>query len=187
VRRREERQTIRQLRQGRRDAYEAIICRHYAAIYRFLAYLTYDSGLAEELTQETFAAAWAGVDSYRGRASLGTWLHRIAYRKFIDAKRGLERDAHLKDRLKEHAREALDADASNPLHRLAADEECRLVQEAMLKLESSEYLVVLLHYIEGLSFREMTGILDEPVGTVKWRTSRALKRLRQYLTGGVKR
>jgi RNA polymerase sigma-70 factor (ECF subfamily) len=156
-------------------------------VYRFLAYLTLDAGLAEELTQETFAAAWAGVDSYKGRASLGTWLHRIAYRKFIDAKRGLERDRHLKDRLKEYAREALDGDVSDPFRRLAADEDRRLVYEAMLRLESSEYLVVLLHYIEGLSFREIAGVLDEPVGTVKWRTSRALKRLRQYLTGGVKR
>ncbi|MHC4156637.1 MAG: RNA polymerase sigma factor, partial [Planctomycetota bacterium] len=83
---RQERQTIKKLRQGRRDAYEDVICRHYGPIYRFLAYLTLDAGLAEELTQETFAAAWANIDRFEQRSALATWLHRIAYRKFIDAK-----------------------------------------------------------------------------------------------------
>jgi RNA polymerase sigma-70 factor (ECF subfamily) len=184
---REERQTIKKLRQGRRDAYEEVICRHYGPIYRFLAYLTLDAGLAEELTQETFAAAWANIDRFEQRSALATWLHRIAYRKFIDAKRRLQRDADLKDRLKQYARDTLDTDASNPFHRLAADEDSRLLYQAIFALESSQYLAIVLHYIEGLSFREMAIIVDKPVGTVKWKTSRALKRLREYLTGRIEK
>jgi len=187
VRRREERKTVRRLRRGRRDAYEEIICGHYEAIYRFFAYLTLDAGLAEELTQETFAAAWANIESFRHRCRLGTWLHRIAYRKFIDAQRSLKREALLKDRLKQHVRDKLDSDASDPFHRVAADEDSRQLYEAMLRLDSSEYMVIVLHYIEGLSLRETAVVMDEPVGTVKWKMSRALKRLREYLTDRVKR
>ena len=36
----------------------------------------------------------------------------------------------------------------------------------------------MLHYLQGLSYREMAMVLDEPSGTVKWRTSEALKCLR---------
>ena len=149
--RRAKRQNLKKLRQGRREAYEAVVLQHYRSVYRFMAYLTRDTGLAEELTQETFASAWASIDRFKGRASIGTWLHKIAYRKFIDSTRSLQRNAALMAGLKEeknHARQT-----SNPLHRLTADEHSRLLYEAMSRLKSAEYIVVLLHYIQGLSFR----------------------------------
>lgn len=181
--RRDQRQNLKQLRRGRRRAYEAVVLKHYRDIFRFMAYLTRDKSLAEELTQETFASAWAGIDSFKVRASLGTWLHRIAYRKFIDSKRSLRRDADLMAGLKKQNNNTLES--SNPLNRLTDDENSRLLYQAMRMLKSSEYMVIVLHYIQGLSFRQVAKILDQPVGTVKWQTSRALKNLRSRLTGRV--
>jgi len=178
-----ERQNVKKLRQGRREAYETLICQHYKSIYRFMAYLTADVNLAEELTQETFAAAWENIDCFKGRASFKTWLHQIAYRKFIDSRRRLQRNDALMAKLKKEkfdARETL-----NPLHRLIADEHSRLLYEAICRLKASEYVVIVLHYIQGLSFRQMAKVLDEPVGTVKWQTSRTLKKLKAHLTGRV--
>lgn len=180
---RAKRQNLKKLRQGRRKAYEAVICQHYRSIYRFMAYLTRDNALAEELTQETFASAWANVDYFKGRASVGTWLHQIAYRKFIDSTRRLQRNAALMDRLKEEKHGA--QENSNPLHRLTADEHSRLLYEAMRSLKPSEYIVLLLHYIQDLSFRQVAKVLGLPVGTVKWQTSKALKKLKASLTGRV--
>jgi RNA polymerase sigma-70 factor (ECF subfamily) len=148
-----------------------------------LLYLAADTSLAEELTQETFASAWADLGGYRRRASLGTWLRRIAYRKFIDSRRGLKRDAALLAKLTEGRQN--ERQTSDPLSRVAADEHSRLLYEAILALGSSERAVIVLHYIQGLSFRQMAKVLAEPVGTVKWRTSRALRKLKAYLTGRV--
>jgi RNA polymerase sigma-70 factor (ECF subfamily) len=148
-----------------------------------MAYLTHDTSLAEELTQETFASAWANIDRFKGRASIGTWLHRIAYRKFIDSKRNVQRNAALMAGLKEENGDT--PETSNPLHRLTADENYSLLYEAMKMLKSSEYIVLVLHYIQGLSFRQVAKVLDQPVGTVKWQTSRALKTLKEYLIGRV--
>lgn len=181
--RRDQRQNLKKLRQGRREAYEAVVLQHYRPIYRFMAYLTRDTGLAEELTQETFASAWANIDCFRRQASFGTWLHQIAYRKFIDTTRRLQRNAALIDRLKEEKDGA--QETSNPLHKLTADEHSRILYEAMRRLNSSEYIVIVLHYIQGLSFRQVAKVLDRPVGTVKWQTSKALKKLKASLTGRV--
>ena len=170
-----ERKNLKMLRQDRRKAYEAAVLQHYRSIYRFMAYLTRDTGLAEELTQETFASAWANIDSFKARSSFKTWLHKIAYRKFIDSKRSQRRDVE-----NDNATQA-----SNPLHRLTADENTRLLYEAMRSLKQAEYIAILLHYIQGLSFRQVAKVLNQPVGTVKWRTSRALKTLKQYLSGRV--
>lgn len=148
-----------------------------------MAYLTRDKSLAEELTQETFASAWANIDSFRGRASIGTWLHRIAYRKFIDTTRRLKRDAALMDSLRTEKNDA--KEASDPLHKLTDDEGSRLLYVAMRRLSSSEYIVIVLHYIQGLSFRQIAKVLDQPIGTVKWQTSRALKKMKASLTGRV--
>ncbi|MHC4498018.1 MAG: RNA polymerase sigma factor [Planctomycetota bacterium] len=181
--RRAKRESLKKLRQGQREACEALVCRHYRSIYNFLLYLAADTGLAEELTQETFASAWADLGGYRGRASLGTWLRRIAYRKFVDSRRGLKRDAALLAKLTEGRQN--ERQTSDPLSRVAADEHSRLLYEAILALGSSERAVIVLHYIQGLSFRQMAKVLAEPVGTVKWRTSRALRKLKAYLTGRV--
>ncbi|MHC4482584.1 MAG: RNA polymerase sigma factor [Planctomycetota bacterium] len=181
--RRAERQNLRRLRERRREACEQLICQHYRSIYRFMAYLTRDVSLAEELTQETFASAWAGIDRFTGRAAFGTWLHQIAYRKFIDSRRRLQRDAALMAAWKESRNDA--QETFDPLYQLTADENLSLLYEAMCKLESPEYAVIVLHYIQGLSFRQVAEVMGEPAGTVKWRTSRALKKLRQYLTGRV--
>ena len=181
MRHRAQRQNLRGIRKGRRKAREAAVCQNYRAIYRFLVYLTGDAALAEDLTQETFASAWANIDRYKGRASLATWLHKIAYHKFIDSKRSRERQASLITKLKEQGTDV--SQTSDPLYRLMADEHSRLLYRAMQKLEFSEYTIIVLHYIQGMSFREMAEVLNEPVGTVKWRTSRTLKKLKAFLIG----
>ena len=183
MRNRSERQSLKYIREGQREACEKAVCQHYKSIYRFLAYLSGDTTLAEDLTQETFIAAWANIGRYKGRASFGTWLHKIAYHKFIDSGRKLERDATLIAELEQNSPGV--TETSNPLHRLTSDEHLHLLYDVMRKLEPPEYITVVLHYIQGLSFREMAKVLDEPAGTVKWRTSQALTKLRKFLTGRV--
>ncbi len=181
--RRSERQNLKDIRQRWQEACEAIVCQNYKSIYCFMAYLTDDTDLAEELTQETFASAWANISRFKGRASLRTWLHRIAYHKFVDSRRKLKRDATLMARLKEQRHEI--PGTESPFCRILADEHLRFLYKAIGRLEPSEYLVIVLHYIQDLSFREMAKVLDEPAGTIKWRTSHALKRLKALLTDRV--
>ena len=181
MRHRAQRQNLKAIRKAGRKAREAAVCQNYRAIYRFLVYLTTDVTIAEDLTQETFTSAWAGIDRYKGRASFATWLHKIAYHKFIDSKRSRERQASLITKLKNHTTDV--SQSSDPLYQLMAYEHSCLLYRAMQKLESAEYTTIVLHYIQGMSFREMAKVLDEPVGTVKWRTSRILKKLRAFLIG----
>ena len=76
------------MRAGHPEACAERVRGHYQAVYRLLVHLTRDVHQAEDLTQETFAAAWERIATFEGRATLATWLHRIAYTKFIDARRG---------------------------------------------------------------------------------------------------
>lgn len=183
MRRKIQRQNLKDLRQGQQQAWQAVISQHYRQIYRFMAYLTNDKNIAEDLTQETFASAWANIGRFNQRASLATWLHRIAYNKFIDSERALSRRAEIIAALKKEKCDI--TETSNPLGKLITDENSHLLYEAIHKLELQEYIVIVLHYIQSLSFRQMAKVLDTPTGTVKWRTSRTLKKLKKLLTDRV--
>jgi RNA polymerase sigma-70 factor (ECF subfamily) len=171
---------VRELRAGRREACAELVRDHYQAVYRFLVHLTRHVHHAEDLTQETFAAAWEQIGTFQARASLTTWLHRIAYRKFIDARRRQRRAAEVLDR---HASPR--SAPADPLETATTDDESRQVYGALHRLSDSERTVLVLHYFQGLSYREMAGVLDEPSGTLKWRVSAALVRLRALLADEV--
>src|SRR5262249_14807525 len=131
---------------------------------------------AEDLTQETFAAAWETIATFQGRASLATWLHRIAYTKFIDARRAERRAAGMRERLT-----SPQAAPADPFDTALAGDEARRLYRALDGLDAPERTLLVLHYLQGLSYREMAEVLDEPTGTVKWRTGEALSRLRALL------
>ena len=166
----------RRVRAGDRDACAAFVRAHHADVYRFLARLCRDAHAAEDLTQETFAAAWQAIGSFGGLASLKTWLHRIAYRKFVD----WDRRPRLAQQREVWARleTASPTGAPGPPEAAEAQEWTRRLAAAVDRLEPAEREVIVLHYFQGLSFREIAHVLGQPAGTVKWRVSAALGRLR---------
>jgi RNA polymerase sigma-70 factor, ECF subfamily len=165
------------LRAGRPEACAELVRAHYETVYRFLFHLTRDVHRAEDLTQETFAAAWKKIAAFQGRAALATWLHRIAYTKFIDAQRAERRATAM---LKRHT--CPKVSPSDPLDTLMADDEAQRLYRALQRLDARERTLLVLHYLQGLSYRQMVSVLDEPTGTVKWRTGEALNRLRTLLS-----
>lgn len=180
VLRRAERQNLKDMRKGSRRAYEAVVSQHYQSIYSFMVYLSRNTSLAEDLTQETFVSAWSNIDNFNGHATLKTWFHQIAYHKFIDSQRQTKRETDLKSKLNQRIADF--TETQNPLYKLMKDEHSILLHMAIQKLKPYEYLLIVLHYFQGLSFRQMDKVLDEPIGTIKWRTSKALKKLKYFLT-----
>lgn len=176
----DEQRLLEAIRAGCREAAEAIVHRHHAGVYRFLLHLTRDPDRADDLTQETFASAWHRIGDFRGRSALGTWLHRIAFGKFVDARRSRLRAEAALAGLRRARPDPPDGD---PAGAVLDGERSRRLYEAVQALGEPERVVVVLHYLQGLSLRDVAGVIRCPVGTVKWRTSRALARLRERLAG----
>jgi RNA polymerase sigma-70 factor, ECF subfamily len=179
VRGRSEEQLLQALRERRRDAYLEVIESHYRSVYRLLLFLCRDSSLAEDMTQDVFASAWVAIDTFRGDASIKTWLRRIAYNAFLDSRRRRARD-------KAVVGVGIDPEGvgvREPLSEIVADESRAAVCRALDDLDLDERTVLLLHYMDGLSYREMAEVLDRPDGTLKWITGRALEKLRVQLAG----
>lgn len=178
----DDRQTIEAARAGDREACADLVRTHYRAVYAFLAHLSGDASLADDLTQETFAAAWEGLGRFRADSSFGTWLHKIAYRKSVDAMRRAKRENMAADVLgwrEGRPNAAMGPDAA------AARERTEVIQEALVELGEAERAVIAMHYFQGMSLSETAEALGEPVGTVKWRTNQALTKLKARLNGKV--
>ena len=167
---------LNRLRLGNREACAELVRRHYERVYRFLFHLTRDVHRAEDLTQETFSAAWQRLASFEGRATFSTWLHRIAYTRFVDAQRAERRDLGMREK-----RRFSPQTPADPLFAAMAEDEVQNLYLALDELKAAERSLLVLHYLQGLSYREMAAVVDEPVGTVKWRTAEALHRLRALL------
>jgi RNA polymerase sigma-70 factor (ECF subfamily) len=168
---------IERMRGGDADAGRQLVREHYAAVYRLLASLTRDMHRAEDLCQETFATAWRKLETFDGRSSFGTWLHRIAYRRFLDWRRGAGRREDATN-----SATSVDAiDGADPFADVVIDEQTRLLHAAIAKLDEPFREVLVLHYLHSMLHREVAEMTDTPVGTVRWRTREALERLRRLL------
>jgi len=176
----EDQRLLDNLHAGRSEAFAELVRSHYQAVYRFLLHMTRDIPRAEDLTQDTFAAAWERIATFRGRSTLTTWLHRIAYTKFIDGQRSQRRAASLQERATTTPFSGVD-----PLETAMAVDEARRLYQALDQLDAADRTLLVLHYLQGLSYREMSSVLDEPTGTVKWRTREAMNCLRILLINEV--
>ena len=170
------RRWIDDVRRGDAGAWAQLVHANYRRIYRLLAHLTRDRHVAEDLCQETFAAAWAHVASFAGDSQFATWLHRIAYRKFMDHAR----------RTKGGPPPNFDASPAgagehDPHAGLVIDEQTRADHTALEQIDEPERTVIVLHYLQELSYREMSAVTGEPVGTMKWRTKVALEQLTKLM------
>jgi RNA polymerase sigma-70 factor, ECF subfamily len=178
VKQHEEKALARRIVAGDREACVQLVREHHAPIYRLLVHLSRDTHRAEDLVQETFAAAWARMSGFGGASSLRTWLYRIAYRKFLDTqrRRGITSDA-----VAEIEFVRADAAMPGPLDAAIADEEARRLHAALAELPADEREVVVMHYLQQMKFEEIAEVLDVPAGTLRWRKGRALESLRGLL------
>ena len=164
---------VARMARGDRAALAELYARHQRPLLRYLGQLTPDAGLAEELLQDTFAAAWQSARAFEGRAAARTWLFGIARRRAHDAFR--------RRRLPTAGEDALagveDAEPGPEAHALRrADAEALAAAIARLPVIHRE--VVILNFVDGLRYDEIAEVVGVPVGTVKSRLSHAKRALR---------
>mgnify|MGYP001765748266 CR=1 FL=1 len=168
---------IEQARQGDRSAFGELVRRHYDNVINIVYRFCGDTQLAEDAAQEAFLRAWVNLPSFEPRSSLRNWLYRIAVNAALDVLRRKPEGS-----VEEEAAMVTDQ-APGPEEALLRKEQAELLQQAMRALpEASRSVLVLREYGE-LSYQEIAGVLDIPIGTVMSRLNYARNRLREVLKG----
>jgi RNA polymerase sigma-70 factor (ECF subfamily) len=159
-----------QIRCGDADAGRAFVRDQYPRIYRYLLGLTGCPEQAADLTQETFLRAFRSLDTFNATlASLATWMHRIAYREFLQALRGRRPEDQVEE-----------APANAEVCESEWQDAVEL-REVLRNLPPDERQVLVLHYLEDRSCEEISEIVGVPVGTVKYRLFEGRASMRRQL------
>ncbi|MFN3653212.1 MAG: RNA polymerase sigma factor [Armatimonadota bacterium] len=170
---------LRGIERGERPALETLARQYAAPVYRYLVRLCADATLAEDLAQEVALQLWRHLPGKRfpnGRA-LNAWIYTVAT------------NAYRMDRRRKRASEvSWDAeidlpagDECDPARSAEREDLARRVRRAVECLPAPEREALLLKVFSDLRYQEIATATGEPVGTVKWRISRAYERLRRIL------
>lgn len=165
------------------------IVRHYSGMVFALAARLVGPWDAEEVVQETFLRAWRGLESFRGDASLKTWLYTIALNRAKARQGTLARmrkvftsgRANSEDDKPWPGEEAPDLSASPEEQAMALEQRARL-RKAIRSLPEEFRDAVVLRDLEGLSYDEIARVLVVPIGTVRSRIARGRAALLEELS-----
>ena len=190
---------VQQLIAGSAEALAVLYDRYAPEVFAAVVRMTGDRSIANEIVQETFLALWNRAELFdASRGSMRAWLLTIARNRAVDHhravgrhhravafsafERGEEQDPPIAEWLATSGRPVAMATAEDdPEHALAAKEMRASIAGALTSLPPLERSVILLAYAEGLSQSEIAARLGWPMGTVKTRTRRALRHLRDWL------
>ncbi len=173
-----------------RAAFNEIVLRYKMRVYNYIFRMVHSASDAEDLTQETFVRAYLSIRSFQSRASLNTWLFRIATNLCIDFSRKNKRAAGLTSSLSQDA----DGDEEDMCERdipdMAHDPQRHLMNKelgnqlslALMELPLKLRTVVLMYDIEGMAYEEIASVVGCPLGTVKSRLFNARCALREKLS-----
>ena len=133
-----------------------------------------DAFLSDDLAQETFIKAYINIRSFKGISSFSTWLYRIAYNEYYNEKRRKHEESipHSDD-----GAEILPAESTNPY---STDAQLT-VQAALGSLNETERTVVTLFYIEDLTIKKISSIMQSPEGSIKSNLFRAKEKMGKFI------
>lgn len=162
--------------------FDVIVLRYKNAIVSFLYRFVGDFRTAEDLAQETFLRVFRKIGDYNHTAKFSTWLYTIASNLAKDEfKRRVRHPAKSldwstgggADTTRDVPQAKADTTDSVPDVMLEHDEVRENVNRALRLLEEHDREILLLKDVQGLSYEEISQVLDVPMGTVKSRISRA--------------
>ena len=172
---------IERFKHGDREAFDRIVVRYRKDVYRIAYRMTANHEDADDVAQETFVRAFRALGSFRGDASLKTWLFRIAMNLSVNVgRRRQSARTEVRDLDLLPQRSAGLAPPTDERRLLAAEEATR-VRGAVAGLPPRQKQVVLLRMYEEMAFQEIAEVLDCPIGTAKANFFHAMNNLRKAL------
>lgn len=165
-------------------AFGSLVERYEGKLFAFIARMTGDNHLAEDIFQQVFIKVAKNAQAFDGRASFSTWLYRIARNATLDE---LRRRSRRPEESAGTAREfgsVPDPDSLSPLDRLTREEMAERVRAALARIPETQREAFLLKEEGDLDFGEIGVILGCGRETAKSRFRLAVGKLRTLLGMG---
>jgi RNA polymerase sigma factor (sigma-70 family) len=177
-----EAELMRQVAAGEIGGLEALYDRYHAIAYALALRITMETGLAEDVVQDSFMGVWRNAGRYaEAKGSVRGWLLAIVRHRAIDAMRRRRTGYALGEDTDEVLPTALTLPDIWP--EVAGRLDAEHVRRAMANLPPAQREVIELAYFDGLTQREIADRTHAPLGTVKSRMRLGMVSLRDRLVG----
>lgn len=172
------------LQNGDPQAFRQLVETWQDMVFNVVLSIVQDATEAEDLSQEVFIQAYRYLPSFRKEAKLSTWLYRIAVSKALDAerkKKTRQRIAGIRSWLGWEEKAAPVSPFCHPGVCLENKEKATLLFQAMRKLPENQRIAFTLVKAEGLSYEQVSEIMNLTVKAVEALMHRAKENLRKQL------
>jgi RNA polymerase sigma-70 factor (ECF subfamily) len=167
---------LKQIAGGNREAFEKLYGEYQKRLFRYFMRLVSVTEAAEELTNDVLVEVWKKAGDFRGLSKVSTWIFGIAHHKAMNELRS-RKPATL-----EIEAAANEADPGETPEESAAQVNLKeKIKRALQALSSEHREVMELTFTNGLSYQEISDIMQCPVNTVKTRMFYAKKQLQEIL------
>lgn len=165
---------ITEAQKGGKDAYGKIYELFYRRIFRYCSINTRKVEIAQDICQETFLKAWKALPQFSQKGgSFQAYLFKIARNLIIDLSRkhkeeslenyqGIETNEHFEEKIEKV-------------------EDTKRVQRALSHLDDLERQIIILHYFEDMTGREVAQVVGIKEGNLRVKTHRVLEKLKEIL------
>ena len=182
---------IERVRQGDDGAFRALFDRHHHRAYAVAVGVVKNKQDALDIVQDAFIKVHRNLDRFQGSSSFYTWLYRIVMNLCIDhirrSKRG--RSLDFDDAVGRDSKEVAGDGAllpqilgANPRKSVLRAELREAIEKALAELPEYHRAVILLREMEGLSYEEISEILEVPKGTIMSRLFHARRKMQAALS-----
>ena len=174
---------------GDKHAFEALVHRHQRPVLNFVFRFLGDRAEAEDLTQEVFLRVWKSAKTYKPDAKFTTWLYRISINLCINRQKTLRMRRWFSvpepPEQKQSSEEAFypteGSETATAENHLINSEQSRRLLNALNDLPTSQRIATVLKIYDGLSYQEISQLMNRSVSAVDSLLIRAKKNLRKKL------
>lgn len=179
---------VEELKQGSNAAFKTIIDTYQDMIYNTCLSIVKNEEDAEDLAQEVFVQVYQSIHTFKGESKLSTWLYRIATTKSLDHERKKKRKKRfgfVKSIFGEDTQVEINPpDFNHPGVLLDKKENAATLFNAVDKLPENQKVAFILSKVEGLSYQEISDVMQTTVSAVESLLHRAKNNLKKILEGG---
>jgi len=163
---------------GDKRAFDQLVSKYQRKLGRLLSRFVRDPAEVEDVSQEAFIKAYRALPSFRGDSAFYTWLYRIGINTAKNYLVSQGRRAPTTTEFDTEEAETFDdatqlRDINTPESLLLTKQIGETINAAMDALPEELRTAIVLREIDGMSYEEIAGIMDCPIGTVRSRIFRA--------------
>ncbi|MBC8438596.1 MAG: sigma-70 family RNA polymerase sigma factor [Deltaproteobacteria bacterium] len=166
---------------GDKNAFTTLVQLHQKSILNFIWRFMGDKTQAEDLSQEVFLKVWQSATKYEKRAKFSTWMYRIAINLCLNKKRALKIKNIFLAPLPLKKQTQINTDCTTPENQLLKAEQTSQIFDILNTLPSAQRLAVTLKFYQGLTYAEISKILDRSILAVDALLVRAKKNIQKKI------